>query len=106
MKPTLISLLAMWAFSLFASAEVTDFISPFAVWEFKRKEFLRNLRPVKWCLTETKAAEIMRVINSYQCSSTPLPLDDAIHIEYDNWLSEDWFPDEDELEEMRLDDVM
>lgn len=64
------------------------------------------MTPVKHCFTEKTANNIMRIINSNQCSSIGLPLDDAIRLEYDNWLSEDWFPNEKELADMKLDEVM
>lgn len=103
------NLIIVWLPFLIAIASAsseTDFLAAFDQWEIKRQEFLKDLRPVKLCYTEDMASKIMKVINSHQCSSVGLPLDDAIQIEYDNWLSEDWFPDDQELEEMRLDDVM
>jgi hypothetical protein len=84
----------------------TDFLAPIRNWEIERREFLKDLKPVKLCYTEDMASKIMKVINSHQCSAIGLPLDDAIQVEYDNWLSEDWFPDDQELEDMRLDEVM
>lgn len=105
MRFCVISFLSLFASVTFASSKI-EFMSSFANWELKRKEFLKDLKPVKLCYTEEMASKIMKVINSNQCTSIPLPLDDAIQIEYDNWVSEDWFPDEQELEEMLLDEIM
>ncbi len=105
MKSLLLVLWSVLVLSTFAVAKI-DLMAPFKAWEEHRQEFLKGLRPVQLCYTEDKAVEIMKVINSRQCSIVGLPLNDAIQIEYDNWLSEDWFPDDQELEEMRLDEIM
>lgn len=83
-----------------------EFLKGFELWRERRENFLTELKKVKHCFTETKTNEIMRVINSSQCSTVGLPLEDAIRLEYDNWLSEDWFPNEKELSAMKLDEVM
>ena len=83
-----------------------DYLNGFKLWNSRREIFLSNLRYTKKCFTDTMSNDIMRIINSHQCSSISLPLEDAIRIEYDNWLSEDWFPNEKELAEMKLDEVM
>lgn len=83
-----------------------DFLEGFKLWNQRRDAFLKGLNKVGHCFTDTKTNEIMRVINSNQCSTAGLPLEDAIRLEYDNWLSEDWFPNEKELEAMKLDEVM
>jgi hypothetical protein len=88
------------------SAVKFDFLEGFKLWDAKRRNFLGKLHYTKKCFTETKSTEIMAFINSHQCSETSLPLEDAIRIEYDNWLSEDWFPNDKELAEMKLDEVM
>lgn len=88
------------------SSQEMDIMSSFRLWEHRRSEFLSRMKPVGYCFTENRGTEVMKVINSQQCSVVGLPLDDAIRIEYDNWLSEDWFPNDQELEDMRLDDVM
>lgn len=97
-------------FTLFGLSYATfiefDFLESFKLWNERRDAFLKGLTKVKHCFTETKTNEIMRVINSNQCSTVGLPLEDAIRLEYDNWLSEDWFPNEKELAEMKLDEVM
>lgn len=64
------------------------------------------MKPAAHCFTEKTTNDIMRIINSNQCSHIGLPLEDAIRLEYDNWLSEDWFPNEKELADMKLDEVM
>lgn len=83
-----------------------EFLNGFKLWNENRDAFLKELKNVRHCFTETRTNEIMRVINSHQCSSVGLPLEDAIRLEYDNWLSEDWFPNEKELADMKLDEVM
>lgn len=83
-----------------------DFLKGFEFWNTRRNSFLKELKKVKHCFTEAKTNDIMRVINSNQCSIVGLPLEDAIRLEYDNWLSEDWFPNEKELADMKLDEVM
>lgn len=88
------------------SSKETDIMSGFRLWEERRSHFLSGLKPVGYCFTEKHGTDVMKVINSQQCSIVGLPLDDAIRIEYDNWLSEDWFPNDQELEDMRLDEVM
>lgn len=80
-------------------------ISGLKTWEQNREAYLKKMKPVSKCFSESAASDIMRTINSQQSSSIPLPLTAAIHIEYDNWLAEDWFPNERELAEMNLDDV-
>jgi len=75
-------------------------------WERRRECFLKTLKPVSKCFSESAASDIMRIINSQQSASIPLPLTAAILIEYDNWLAEDWFPNERELAEMKLDEVI
>lgn len=67
---------------------------------------MNNKIKINHCFTEAKSNEIMQIINSNQCSYVGLPLKDAVRIEYDNWLSEDWFPNEEELVAMRLDEIM
>lgn len=97
-------------FSIIAFSHATfiefEFSKGFELWNTKRNAFLKDLKKVKHCFTETKTNEIMRIINSNQCSMVGLPLEDAIRLEYDNWLSEDWFPNEKELADMKLDEVM
>ena len=83
-----------------------DFLKGYRLWNDKRKNFLGNIKYIKHCFTDNKTNEIMRVINSNQCSAVGLPLEDAIRLEYDNWLSEDWFPNDEELAAMKLDEVM
>lgn len=83
-----------------------DFLKGSRVWNDKRIKFLSKIKNANYCFTDSKTNDIMRVINSNQCSSVGLPLEDAIRLEYDNWLSEDWFPNEEELAAMRLDEVM
>lgn len=83
-----------------------DFSRGSRIWNDKRIKFLSKLKNVNYCFTDNKTNDIMRIINSNQCSSVGLPLEDAIRLEYDNWLSEDWFPNDEELAEMRLDEVM
>lgn len=83
-----------------------DFSKGSRVWNDQRIKFLSKIKNVNYCFTDSKTNDIMRVINSNQCSSVGLPLEDAIRLEYDNWLSEDWFPNEEELAAMRLDEVM
>lgn len=83
-----------------------DFSRGSRLWSDKRIKFLSKLKYIKHCFTDTKTNEIMRVINSNQCSAVGLPLEDAIRLEYDNWLSEDWFPNDEELAAMKLDEVM
>lgn len=75
-------------------------------WDTRRAKFLSEMKPIKYCFTEKMSNDIMRVINSSQCSNVGLPLEDAIRLEYDNWLSEDWFPNDRELAAMKLDEVM
>lgn len=83
-----------------------NFLGGFKLWELKRKKFLKTLKGAQKCLTDKNADEIMQIINASKCSPSGLPLEDAIRLEYDQWLSEDWFPNEDELEAMKLDEVM
>lgn len=83
-----------------------DYYENLERWNTRRSEFLSKLGKNKHCLTETVANNAMRVINSDQSSAIGLPLDDAIRIEYEDWISEDWFPNDQELANMRLDDVM
>lgn len=83
-----------------------DFYEGFNRWNLRRDVFLGNLKKINHCFSDNKINEIMRVINSSQCSTVGLPLEDAIRLEYDNWLSEDWFPNEEELAAMKLDEVM
>lgn len=97
-------------FSFFVFSHATfiefEFLKGVELWNKQRDAFLKDLKKVKHCFTETKTNEIMRIINSQQCSTVGLPLEDAIRLEYDNWLSEDWFPNEKELADMKLDEVM
>jgi len=83
-----------------------DFSRGSRLWNDKRIRFLSKIKIVNHCFTDNKTNEIMRVINSNQCSTVGLPLEDAIRLEYDNWLSEDWFPNDEELAAMKLDEVM
>lgn len=83
-----------------------DFSKGSRLWNDRRINFLSKIKNVNHCFTDSKTNEIMRVINSNQCSSVGLPLEDAIRLEYDNWLSEDWFPNDEELAAMKLDEVM
>lgn len=83
-----------------------NFNQGFELWNSNRDAFLSKLTKINRCFTDNKANEIMRVINSRQCSAVGLPLEDAIRLEYDAWLSEDWFPNEQELASMKLDEVM
>jgi hypothetical protein len=97
-------------FSFFVFSHATfiefEFLKGVELWNKQRDAFLKDFKKVKHCFTETKTNEIMRIINSQQCSTVGLPLEDAIRLEYDNWLSEDWFPNEKELADMKLDEVM
>ncbi len=86
--------------------EFFDFSEGFKLWNSRRDAFLSKPKKLNHCFTDTKTNEIMRVINSHQCSSVGLPLEDAIRLEYDAWLSEDWFPNDNELAAMKLDEVM
>ena len=101
----LYSIIAITAFAHATFIEF-NFFKGFELWKERRDMFLKELKKVNHCFTETKTNEIMRVINSNQCSIVGLPLEDAIRLEYDNWLSEDWFPNEKELADMKLDEVM
>ncbi len=83
-----------------------DFSQGLELWNNKRDALLRKLEKINYCFTDNKTNEIMRVINSRQSSTTGLPLEDAIRLEYDTWLSEDWFPNDEELAAMKLDDVI
>ena len=75
-------------------------------WNSRQTHFLNKTYKIKHCFTEAKSNELMQIINSHQSSSVGLPLEDAIRIEYDNWLTEDWFPNNEELAAMKLDEIM
>lgn len=94
------------ALPLVFSSNTHDFIKNFDTWEINRAAFVAKMRPVNRCLTDKLGNDIMKVINSRQCSSIGLPLDDAIKIEYENWESEEWFPNEAELADMKIHKVM
>jgi hypothetical protein len=102
-------LLLVLLFSPLSSSLVSLDFSPsdgFKHWEQRRRRLIEKLVPFDKCFTETAATEIMRIINSQQSSAVGLPLPMAIGFEYDNWVGEEWFPNENELKQMKLDEVI
>lgn len=89
-----------------ATIQEFEFNKGLDTWNLRRTKFFHKIYKTKYCFTEAKSNEIMQTINSNQSSFVGLPLEDAIRIEYDNWLAEDWFPTEEELSAMKLDEVM
>lgn len=75
-------------------------------WEANRAAFLARCNGPSASFTDAKASQVMETINSDMSSAVGLSLSHAIKLEYDNWLSEDWFPKKAELLDMKLDEVM